>query len=881
MKIRGVTPHSIAMACVVCLMTAWGAERGAAQGGRETAYRIVIIENQDLNDATEVKRMLDGLGVRPVYLDDEGNTYRVLYGHFLTQDMAIEARRRLDDDGVNSVGLTRAGTAAPLREIAAPRSFTIVIKFPGPAEAEEAKRRLTDAGFSNVEAYRFGIFHNLRVGVFTQRDSFVALGRILNMDYRTAQKLRIKDLEARLALPPPGEVQPPTVDPETLVTHSIMQQDVFKNLSEERQKEVIEYILIEREQRKGNPLANQVLDLNKRLARLDDQVSSIIGRFEQERSEVSQLQKDTDELKKQAENLILAGEFNRAMQSLQGILERDRDNKLGLRYFVESRIRYCQTRLQGYIDPGMAEQTAARIKTLEDRAKQLASGSIGDRKRAIGLYDQISSFDPNYPVEDQVRALSAGISTQEQNRATASPASDDQLKKLQTLGGGVGGGLLLLLIILWFRGLQRHKALIKKVHEITSIRPMREMEGGGAPLIDTAGGGTESEIFSPRQPSAASKSIDPLGGVAPSPVAPPQPAAPEEPADDLFADISESGPTSPAAEASATDDLGLDELFGGEDTSTSQTGSPPETTEMVEVPETEQSTTDADELFADLFSDEDTQGNLGEVEETAPPPAPEPASIDTGPISFDEMMGEGSDQTAGLGSEEDSQGGAGAEDDDLLSVFDEPAGQGGEEPPGGRSGPSGTAQKPGVKLDFESEPAGQTAPGWQMVGNAATLQVHTESPPRGSHQYICYEKHEGNGQGLFSYSFNPVHGKLSIEFDICCHDKNKYLLGFFIEKDGQSEGSIHTKILRSEAQTTPTIHMQGESAPYFLASWAHIRYTVDLIQGTVDGYIDGTHVARGVQLEQPPAYLNTLSIRDNTSTTGVLLLDNIKVSQLG
>ena len=52
MKIRGVTPHSIAMACVVFLMTAWGAERGTAQGGRETAYRIVIIENQSCVRAT-------------------------------------------------------------------------------------------------------------------------------------------------------------------------------------------------------------------------------------------------------------------------------------------------------------------------------------------------------------------------------------------------------------------------------------------------------------------------------------------------------------------------------------------------------------------------------------------------------------------------------------------------------------------------------------------------------------------------------------------------------------------------------------------------------------------------------------------------------------
>jgi hypothetical protein len=187
---------------------------------------------------------------------------------------------------------------------------------------------------------------------------------------------------------------------------------------------------------------------------------------------------------------------------------------------------------------------------------------------------------------------------------------------------------------------------------------------------------------------------------------------------------------------------------------------------------------------------------------------------------------------------------------------------------------------PGVELDFEQDAAGQPPQGWEGDYPYARLTVEADTPPKGSQQYICFQKQEGTGKAHYSYKFGAVTGVACIEFDLRCNDKNKFLLGFYIEKDGDFQHSIHTKILRSEAQTSPTIHMQGQSAPYLLGSWAHIKYVVDLNEGRVNGYIDSTHVVRDLPLAPNPGMLDTLSIRDNINTTGVLLLDNIKVYEI-
>ena len=137
--------------------------------------------------------------------------------------------------------------------------------------------------------------------------------------------------------------------------------------------------------------------------------------------------------------------------------------------------------------------------------------------------------------------------------------------------------------------------------------------------------------------------------------------------------------------------------------------------------------------------------------------------------------------------------------------------------------PSGA---PGVEQDFEDEMVGAMPSGWEGSYPFASLTVKGDTPPRGAQQYLCFEKKEGAGKAFFSRRFPSISGKVAIEFDLRCNDKNKFLLGIYVEKGGDFQQAIHTKILRSEAQTTPTIHMQGESAPYLQIGRASCRERV-------------------------------------------------------
>lgn len=186
-----------------------------------------------------------------------------------------------------------------------------------------------------------------------------------------------------------------------------------------------------------------------------------------------------------------------------------------------------------------------------------------------------------------------------------------------------------------------------------------------------------------------------------------------------------------------------------------------------------------------------------------------------------------------------------------------------------------------LEQDFSADTPGSRPAAWEGDYDYASLLVRSDDPPRGARNYIAYEKTKGAGKVYYSSKFPNTSGVINVEFDLRCNNKNKFLLGFYIEKDEDFQQSVHTKILLSETQTAPTIHIHGEPAPYLLGSWAHIRYVIDLPKGLVNGYIDGTHIARDLRLPQAPKHLNTLAIRDNINTTGELLIANIRIEKIG
>ena len=195
---------------------------------------------------------------------------------------------------------------------------------------------------------------------------------------------------------------------------------------------------------------------------------------------------------------------------------------------------------------------------------------------------------------------------------------------------------------------------------------------------------------------------------------------------------------------------------------------------------------------------------------------------------------------------------------------------------------SGVVQVAGTGDDylvqsFDDEAVGATPKNWRGSYDYATLAVVER--PEGGH-CMKFEKKTGTGSAYFACRFPDAGGKVLVEFDLKCEDKNKYLLGFYIEKDEDFRHSIHTVVHKDAGKGDKvTLRLQNESAPYNLGEWVKVRFHIDLTRHLVDGYVNDKPVAIGVRLVSRPKVVNTLSIRDNLLTEGVLYIDNVRITR--
>lgn len=182
------------------------------------------------------------------------------------------------------------------------------------------------------------------------------------------------------------------------------------------------------------------------------------------------------------------------------------------------------------------------------------------------------------------------------------------------------------------------------------------------------------------------------------------------------------------------------------------------------------------------------------------------------------------------------------------------------------------------RQDFDEEQLGSQPAKWEGQYDYATLTVVERQGDSGSGRCMRFEKPSGSGSAFFSCKFPNASGRVVIEFDLRCDNKNKYLLGFYIEQDADFRQSIHTVVHRDIANAEKvSLRLQNEPTPYELGEWVHVRFLVDLPRSLVDGYVNDKPVAVGVRLASRPKFINTLSIRDNLATEGILMIDNIEI----
>lgn len=194
------------------------------------------------------------------------------------------------------------------------------------------------------------------------------------------------------------------------------------------------------------------------------------------------------------------------------------------------------------------------------------------------------------------------------------------------------------------------------------------------------------------------------------------------------------------------------------------------------------------------------------------------------------------------------------------------------------AGKTSSGNMPGLifEQDFEEQPVGSRPDHW--VGDEKE-NVSFHVVEHQGHKVLRYFKNAGSDSVHFYCQFPNVSGVVSIEFDISCPQKNKYLLGLYIERDGNYNQAVRT-VVHCIDPSAASIRMQNEPVNYQLGQWCHVRYLIDLYQGTIDGYLDDEQVLTQQTFVNKPSSVNTLSIRDNHATTGELLIDNVRIEKM-
>ncbi|MCX7016515.1 MAG: hypothetical protein NTW86_28820, partial [Candidatus Sumerlaeota bacterium] len=198
------------------------------------------------------------------------------------------------------------------------------------------------------------------------------------------------------------------------------------------------------------------------------------------------------------------------------------------------------------------------------------------------------------------------------------------------------------------------------------------------------------------------------------------------------------------------------------------------------------------------------------------------------------------------------------------------------------SGAPQTHTEVGVVFEqkFDAEEVGATPSSWRGdKGNGVQFEVSDAHPAPGSRRSLRYLKTSGTDSVYFARRFPRVQGVVGVEFDLCCPQKNKYLLGVYVERDDNYNQAVRT-VVHCIDPAAASLRMQNEPAPYKMGEWRHVRYVIDLDEGKIDAYLDDVKVLDQQTFVNKPPFVNTISIRDNHATIGELLLDNIRVEKL-
>lgn len=912
----------------------------------ETIYRILIGQSLDDAKAKNLRNQLLAWGYFPVEITPNGANFDVLVGSFYSEDEAKKQKQFLEEEGLNpqSIVALSGAKATEVRQQSAEAAKTafrvLADEFPDPVSATNMKTTLESDGYTLIEVAEISGKHRVYIGTFNNRDEAETLAKNIKADgYINAKAIEVAasreaatEVAAIIPAGTTGEA------PKPVIPANIMQSKAWQELSDAQKAEVTSVFMASTALQDGNVYANEILELKKKINELTNTQKDIVKSIREQAEEEAKRKLNIADLINKASKARDQGNYTEARKFVAELAVVDPGNAR-----IELMTKSLDNLEKNIKWEGQSEFEAENAEKIK-RARQTAEQMEKDKNyqaaiaqwnivRGLARPDSLDSKEADTAmgrIESVMRQIEEGKKKQE--------------KKTQYMIYGIAALFVVILVIIVLFGMKTRKhdkELLRQVQELT-LKPLIELQEGKAPaaLEDRTAEAqpaaaemvrptiakakpvskkpiAQPDVFQPEPPQAKTSKKAPAKTVfAPPPpiIEKPAPAKaeifPEEeeipvpeielPQEEPVAtakasyeepvileeipDISDVIIDTKTMEKEAlvvkTDTEDIEDLLTGglgtEDTAPIIEEKPIAVgisepvvkafSETVKVPEKEEPVfgkIDLDLSNITAASETPKMEKAPEpkvevkpvvVETTArveaPIPAPAPTSVPTPPpvsavVTPPPVVHPAPAQVAA----EDTHA-------DMNVVFQQ---------------------------DFDGEEVGKKPNNWKGDYNYASLVVSNDSPAPNSQKCIVFNKEKGAGSAFYSCRFPDTEGVVGIEFDFRCDHKNKYLLGFYVEKDEDYRYSVHTVVQYIDSgkqKTQPSLRVQGKAVNYNWGDWCHMKYIVNLFDGTVDGYVNGDLVANGEKLASCPSSLNTISIRDNLATVGKLMVDNIKIYKI-
>jgi len=874
--------------------------------------KVRVASNLKEKDARQLQRYLqaDGYGAGAsieVAVDDAGN-YSVLIGPLANEDQANALIKDLQQSGYQPEGIAQAQAVQEkvVSRAETGRVYRVQVgEFPDRRQAEGLQQSLMSDDYAGVEIMEEGGSYRVVIGAFpTEGDAQKLLDQLKNDGYSLARTIEARET---------------ATTPRTAVERKeIALPAEAQNLTPEEQEKAKELIRIRERASAGLASADEIVQLREDLKKLRSEVANVVKLVTTNEQANREKQRRIRPIQEKFNNALLAKNLQAAEAALEELRSID-PNDPSLAFYIAQ----LNTLRAGPSAEGQKTEEQKRIQQLLNEAKAaLDANRLEDARTAL---ISVRAIDPAH---SEARELQQKLNEKLQKAAIppSAVAGNGQML-LVVVGGGVVGVIVIALAGYVFITTRRERRLLVEVQQLASKGAPAAAPAPGVQSAPLAEAEPEAQPAAEKsRPAPAAPKIAPApalggmpnalagGGLGSSilrQVASAEPGPEEEPAPSsgpqIFKpEVAEGEVLHEERPAGEADVLVLTDLVNSQSASEPKNPSAAPPSDEIQLPD----------LEVPIPGDE-TQ--------TAPPPAassaePSPLDLDAlAGVNFEELLsGPGEDAPPPAGhtptpeppsavvQDVPTKPAAGARSEPVQPPPPSPAPTKAAEPPSQPAQPVQAEASPGAfepttqipaaepaaprpsgsqgrkiifEQTFDDEEAGAQPRGWRGDYDYATLVVDTTAPAPGSRACLKFEKRTGAGSAHYVCHFPKASGHVFVEFDIRCDEKNKYLLGFYVEKDEDFKQSVHTIIHRLDSRSQPTLRVQGEPVPYELGTWRHVKYELNLLAGLATAFVDDQEVIRDAKLASSYGYVNTLSIRDNLATTGVLYLDNIRIYQ--